>query len=100
MRYTGPDGVRRPARHTYPTKADAGRALSLIETEIIRGSWVDPSAASLTLREFAARWVQERPGLSRSTAQLYGSLLRRQVLPELGEVPVRMLTPGHIRSWR
>ena len=100
VRYTGPDGVRRSARHTYGTRADAGRALALIQTEIIRGSWVDPAVAPVTLREYAIRWLAERATLSSSTVQLYESLLRRQVLPELGGVRLRMLTPGHVRAWR
>jgi integrase len=92
--------VRRPARHTYLTKADASRALSLIDTEIIRGSWLDPAVDPATLREFAVRWLGERPGLSGTTVQLYESLLRRHVLPDLGDVRLRSLTPGHVRAWR
>ena len=69
IRYTGPDGLRRSARATYPTKADANRALSLIDAEIIRGTWVDPSRDRHALADYAARWVQERPGLSPRTVE-------------------------------
>lgn len=100
IRYTGPDGLRRSARATYPTKADANRALSLIDAEIIRGTWVDPSRDRHSLADYAARWVQERPGLSPRTVELYQGLLRLHIVPRLGRHDLRSITPGVVRAWR
>ena len=100
VRYTGPDGQRRSAQHTYPTKADANKALSLIDTEIIRGSWVDPSRESRRLDEYAETWIDERPGLSPRTVELYAGLLRRHIAPRLGPFALPAITPGVVRSWR
>jgi integrase len=100
IRYTGPDGLRRSARATYPTKADANRALSLIDAEIIRGTWVDPRRDRHSLADYAARWAQERPGLSPRTVELYEGLLRLHIVPRLGRHDLRSITPGVVRAWR
>jgi integrase len=92
--------VRRAARHTYPSKGDADRALSLIDAEILRGSWLDPGVAYLTVGEYAERWLAERPGLSARTVELYCGLLRRHVFPGLGGLALRSVTPAQIRAWR
>jgi integrase len=47
--FIGPDGMRRPAPQTFVAKADATRWLSKTETEVSSGTWVDPSAAQVTL---------------------------------------------------
>lgn len=100
VRYTAPDGLRRSAEHTYPTKADATKALSLIDTAIIRGSWVDPSRDIPALGEYAERWIEERPGLSPRTVELYRGLLRRHITPRVGHHPLPAITPEVVRSWR
>jgi integrase len=100
VRYTAPDGQRRSAEHTYPTKADATKALSLIDTAIIRGSWVDPKRETSALGEYAQRWIQERPGLSPRTVELYSGLVRSHITPRLGGHPLHAITPGVVRSWR
>ena len=43
-RYKGPDGLDRPAPHTFDSKASAERWLTLTEAEIIQGDWIDPDA--------------------------------------------------------
>ena len=99
IRYTGPDGLRRSARATYPTKADANRALSLIDAEIIRGTWVDPSRDRHALADYAARWVQERPGLSPRTVEFVRRPLRLHIVPRLGRHDLRSITQV-VRAWR
>ena len=60
VRYRGSDGTLRPAQQTYRTKAEAGRALAEIETELAAGEWQDPRRAQLTLGEYAETWLATR----------------------------------------
>jgi hypothetical protein len=55
-RYKGPDGIDRPAPHTFDSKASADRWLTLQEAEIIRGDWIDPDAGRVNFAEYAATW--------------------------------------------
>lgn len=99
-RYAGPDGVDRPAPHTFERKADADRWLAGVEAELLRGDWRDPDAGRVLLEDFAAAWITERAGLRPKTMQLYRGLLRRHIAPGLGALTVGEVTPARVRSWR
>ena len=79
-RYPGPDGVMRPADDTFATKTEAEDWLTLTEGELLEGEWVDPDAAEILISDYAATWIEERPGLTTVT---------------VGE-----LTLARVRRWR
>ena len=62
-RYPGPDGVRRAADDTFATKTEAQDWLTLKEAEILEEDWIDPGAAEVLVPDYAATWIDERPGL-------------------------------------
>ncbi len=99
-RYTGPDGLLRPAPSTFAAKGDANAWLSVKEAEVVRGEWVDPDSGRVPLAEYAAQWIKERPGLAPRTVHKYEDLLRLHIAPVLGEVDVVDVTPARVRSWR
>jgi Phage integrase, N-terminal SAM-like domain len=98
--YNGPDGLKRPAPHTFATETDANVWLTVTEAEIVRGNWIDPDAGRIPVGEYAARWIAERPGLAPRTTALYKDLLRLHIEPMLGPADVVDLTPARVRSWR
>ncbi len=68
-RYTGPDGHMHAARRengqalTFETRGDANDWLSLRRSEILRNDWLPPAtptAAPVTVREFAQAWLAHR----------------------------------------
>jgi integrase len=99
-RYTGPDGIDRPAPQTFPRKRDAEAWLTRTEAELLTGSWLSPDAGSVKLSDYAERWVTERPRLRPRTAELYRGLLRRHVLPTLGAYELGRVTLPVVRQWR
>jgi integrase len=99
-RYPGPDGLLRPGPAPFPTKTDAERWLSVVEAELLQGAWLDPEAGRVSLGEYAARWINERPGLAPRTVVLYEGLLRLHIRPCLGGVALADVTPARVRSWR
>jgi integrase len=99
-RYPGPDGVLRSAPNTFLTRTDADRWLSVVESDLLRGTWIDPAAGRVPLGEYAVRWIDERPGLAPRTVELYRSLLHRHITPTLGAVMLNDVTPARVRSWR
>ena len=99
-RYKGPDGIDHPAPNTFESKASADRWLSLQEAEIIRGDWIDPDAGRIDFGNYAATWIEERPGLRPKTIELYRYLLRGHLEPTFGTMLVADIHEPHVRRWR
>jgi len=91
--YLGPDSRRRGAPETFERKGDADRWLSVVESEILRGEWVDPLLGRVTFAEFGKRWITEHR-LSERTREEYLSLWRHPVVSFLGSLDLAELTTG------
>jgi integrase len=98
-RYLDPSGHRHRAPRTFATVADANGWLSATEAEIARGAWVDPRAGTITFAEYAASWLESRPGLRPRTVELYQSLLDRHLVPALGDRQLGKLSAPVVRHW-
>ena len=79
VRYRTADGRYVTAPTTFDTKADAGRYLSKIETDMLRGEWADPRLGRTTFGEWADRWLDStvnlptpRPAIAASCASTCG----------------------------
>ncbi len=103
--YLGPDGLRHFASETFVTKLDAEGWLAAESRLIASGNWRSPAArrtiqaaARVTLAEYADTWLRQRP-LKPRTVALYRDLLKRRILPPLGQHQVDQLTPAVVRDW-
>lgn len=99
-RYRDPDGLLRPADKTFPSKTDAEQWLTVKEAEILKGDWIDPELGKVTLAEYAAAWIDERPNLRPKTIRLYSYLLRKHLTPGLGTAGIAEITNARVRRWR
>ncbi len=99
-RYRGPDGIMRPADHTFPTKTAAERWLTRKEIEILDGDWIDPDAGRVPFGQYAQAWIDERPGLRPATIRAYRCTLRRHVIPAFGSRAICDIREPHVRRWR
>lgn len=99
-RYVGPDGIDRPAPRTFDTKRDAEVWLSVQESELVRGAWIDPSGGQVGFGPYAEAWVRERPNLRPKTIQLYTYLLARHLVPSFGNRAIADIREAQVRSWR
>jgi hypothetical protein len=99
-RYQGPDGILRPADHTFPTKTQAEQWLTRTEADMLAGDWTDPDAALITFREYATDWIDERPGLRPKTIEVYKYVLGRHLLPGLGARSLSEIKEAQVRRWR
>jgi integrase len=96
-RYHDPFGVRHA--ETFDTKADAGTWLSVQQTDLLRGQWVDPRAGEITFEKYATTWLEQRWNLRPRTQEMYESFLRVHLIPQLGKVELGQLTTPAIRAW-
>lgn len=97
VRYRAPDNSLRS--RTFTRKSDAEKFVSVIETDKVRGAWVDPRLSQTTFAEWTARWLDTMADLKPKTLAGYDSLLRTHVLPEFGSLGLAAIEPLHIRKW-
>jgi integrase len=99
-RYSTSIGDRITAPHTFPTKAAAQRWLASIETDIVRGTWQDPTLGRTTVAEWSDRWLATKlPTVRRATADQYEYILRLHIVPHLGDHELGALNPVEIQAW-
>ncbi len=94
-RYIDADGRERS--QTFARKGDAERFLIAVEADLLRGTYVDPQRAKLTLAAYAERWLAAQP-LRPSSRRTYEIYLRTRVLPVLGSRALGSLTPTDVRG--
>jgi integrase len=92
--------MRRQAEETFRTKRAAEQWLASVETELLRGQWISPDAQAILLSDFGRDWIAQRPGLRPRTVDLYRSLFRLHIEPQLGNRSLADLDPALIRRWR
>jgi integrase len=100
VRYHHPETNQRITdKQTYPTKRDAEVALSAIEADLMRGSWVDPNAGQVNFGAYADAWLRDRD-LADRTRERYEGVIRMHIRPTFGAGPVAAVTSAKVRAWR
>ena len=97
VRYLNPSGEERAKN--FPRKSDAEKFLVTIETDKLRGDWVDPRLSKITFEEWTERWWGATSHLKVYTRDGYRSLLRVHVFPRFASAPLGSLQPVDIREW-
>jgi integrase len=99
-RYRDPETNRyRTAGTTFPTKTDAGRWLTVVEADMTRGIWHDPSRGEVLFADVAERWYLTKQHLRESTKYIYRTLLDNHILPTFGERAVGSITTLDVQVW-
>lgn len=93
------DGRRHTGDQTFASKGDAAAWLSAVETDIVRGGWVDPRGGRVPLAEYANSWMERRPDLGARTRSKYQGLLDRHLLPHFGKTELGSLRTSTVRGW-
>lgn len=91
------------AAETFHRRKDADNRLRQVEVEELNGTVLDPTLGRETFASYAETWmgtrlVRGRP-LSPMTRQGYEALLRRNITPTFGPLPLSRITPDAVRSW-
>lgn len=96
-RYRGPDGKER-SKH-FSRKVDAQRWLDETTSSLLRGEYVDPKRARVTVGDLAGPWLEGRVNLKPKTLVNYESMLRVHVLPTWGSVTLPAVTHSGVVAW-
>lgn len=96
-RWRDPAGQQR--KRSFTRKSDAERHLLGIETAKVRGEYVDASRSRVTVGAWSAQWLDGQIHLKESTRARYEGLLRVQVLPTWGTVPLASVQHADVAKW-
>ena len=95
-RYEAPDG--RAKSKTFARKLDAERFLAAVETDKLRGTYLDPDAGRVGFGDFADAWLDSQT-FDPSSREAVASRLRAHIRPAFGGYELREIRPSQIQSW-
>ena len=83
----------------HGTKREAQAELNRLLNRCNEGTYVDPT--KMTVGEYMEHWlsVDIDRRVAAKTAARHRSIARHQIIPRLGQLPVRKLTPVHIEAF-
>lgn len=97
VRYRDPSGKEVSKSFTF--KADARAFDAKIESDKLRGLYIDPRGGSLPFAEWAETCLQARIGIRSATRARDESLLRVHVLSAFGSRPLAKIRRGEVQEW-
>ncbi len=92
------DPAGRQRAKTFRTKKDARAFLASVESEKVRGSYLDPSAGKVLFRDHARKWEASR-NVELTTAAAATSRMRCHVLPQWGDWPLNTIGYLDVQGW-
>lgn len=98
--FVAPDGFRRYAPDTFERRPEAVDWLTVQKSLLVRHEWLDPFKGRVPFGPYAAKWIEERPGLRPRTVGLYQWLLRKYLEPTFGTTYLADISPAAVRNWR
>lgn len=77
---------------------DARRFASSVETKVVSGDYIRPSAGKMTVGELTVEYLSGRSHLKPKSRESLRSLLDSRVLPRWRDVPINTITPSAVQS--
>ncbi|USK86177.1 tyrosine-type recombinase/integrase [Peribacillus asahii] len=89
---------KRKKKRGFKTKRDAEKALALIESEVIKGTYFEPS--HITFEEHLNEWFKiKKNTINAQTAEVYQGYMKNRIIPVLGDTQLSKLTPVLLQSY-
>jgi integrase len=106
VKYTGPDGIRRYAPHTFDTRLTAEAFVVKTRRKIDQDQWDatdDNPKEHITFGAYAQRWLDNRQVSGRPikarTREHYQAILDDHVVPTFGSRQLAAIKPKDVRAW-
>ena len=98
VRYRDPQ--RRDRSKTFRTRGEAEDFADAVETDINRGSYLDPRLGKKPLGEFAQEWLDAREDeIKPKTLMSYDGLLQTHILPAFGRTQMSKIRPLDVQRF-
>jgi hypothetical protein len=95
--YRTPAGAQR--NRTFSRKTDAERFLAGIENSKTTGAYVDPALATVTIGDWADRWLAGQTHLKPTTFARYEGILHKHIHPRWGKVKLANVSHADVQAW-
>ena len=96
VRYRDPQGVNRS--QSFVRKADARAFAASVETDMLRGQYIDTRGSTVRFGDFAEGWAVSLT-VDAKTAEGIASRLRAHLLPAFGDLELRHIKPSTVQGW-
>lgn len=96
-RYRTPEGRSRSQQ--FARKVDAERFLAALETDKLRGTWVDPSRSTETVAAWVEQWRVSVVDLRPSALSRLDATVNTHVLPAFGARRLSSISNADVRAW-
>lgn len=96
VRYLDVSGRERSK--SFDRKSDAQQFLTSVTADVLRGTYIDPSAGRMTLSVYADQWFTHQLHLKPNSRLMYESHLRNHIKPTLGEIPLANLQRSDVST--
>jgi len=98
VRYRQPNKSQTDKRG-FRTKREAELFLASVEITKSRGEYVSAAKGRITVGETALEWIGSQVQLKESTRAGYSGIVRTQIIPEWGRVPLGDLSHSAVQRW-
>jgi len=94
--WAGPDG--REATRAFAKQSDAVKYATAMEADALRGTYIDPRAAKITVAQWCDTWLAGYETRRPSTVR-QARVHLRQIIAEFGALPLAGVRPSHVKAW-
>jgi len=99
IRYRDPNGRQRTVSKGLRTKEDARARLAAIETDKMRGEWLDPRLGRITFAEWSEEYIEGAVHKRATTLAQDRQRLRKHLIPAFGDMRLAAITPLDVRRF-
>jgi integrase len=98
VRYIAPDGRERSESFPDRAKKAADDFLTSVESDKLRGRYIDPAAGRTLFGPFAESWLRTHQ-MDESTREKVEGKVRKHIIPYFGRREIGSIRPSLVRDW-
>jgi integrase len=89
---------KRKKKRGFKTKREAEKALSLVEADVNKGTYLEPS--KMLYKDYIEQWFRgKETTLGQQTKMVYRGNINYRITPKLGHLPLAFITPLVIQNY-
>lgn len=82
------NAARQQRKRSFERKLDAQRFARAVETDLLRGDWIDPRRGREPFGDWAVKWLDTLGNRKPKTRESYESIVQRHLVPRFAATPI------------